>query len=477
MQALFTKYWSVAHALLLFFSIIFLPLDSTPVGLWILLAASAFFTTLSLPPIRRGEYFSDARERTFSAILSDPLVWVVLLLLCYTAFQWFNSGMEMVYSYDTKSWGYGKSPLGWGPFAVQTAAAYRAFIGVLVTSSVLIAIRHGMAQGARYGLMAGIAVLAGLAALLFVVQSILITYLGISLPYLPLNLADADIIGFFFSLASLVTCAMVFESINRFKRRWSMLGMFVVAMCQLPVAATQSTLLIITTWIGVLATTIFGLVQIKSSAKNIVRFRVIVIQLGGVVAMWALCFTVWSWSPQLVNLFKPAVLGDFFANFGTQWIQRAELALAIWQDYPWCGVGPSGYANYAGFYAKIADWSSLPRVGEYVQDAYLRLLVEQGLVGTIFYLGIVGILISSIAVRLMIRFTNLKKSTKSAVTDSLQLSNTPGCLWIAVAVAAVQMLISEPLNHPVNFLLWCVALALSANFVKTGARRLAEKRS
>ncbi|MGN1360331.1 MAG: hypothetical protein ACI4X9_07785 [Kiritimatiellia bacterium] len=476
MQSLFTKYWGVAHALLLSFSLLFLPLDASPIGLWVLLSGSLFFATLTLPPIHRGESFPMARERVRAAVFADPFVWIVVGLLVYAGFQWYNSGLILAYQFDTKSWAFGKSPLGWGPFAVKPVVAYRAFVGLLATVSAVVAVRHGMPLGGRYGLMVGVSVLTGFAALWFVVQSVLVSYAGISLPVLPLTGGEAASIGAMFTLGALMSCAMVFESANRIKRRWGFVGMGVVILCQVPIAATLSVAVIVPAVLGVLAAVVIGVVRLSGASASLLRFRFLVVLLGGVIGAWVANLSIWCWSPNLLALFARADWSDAIGGWGELWVQRAELALSIWQDYPWCGVGPGGYGEFVGFYAKAADWEAIAQAKQLVENGYLRLLVEQGLVGTALLAAGGLVLLATVVSRLMSRAAVLKNATKTAVSDRLGLSNTPVALWIAVATGAVQMVFCEPLQHPVNLFLWCLALALSAYAVKTGSRALPEKR-
>ncbi|MGN0827884.1 MAG: hypothetical protein ACI4QD_08180 [Kiritimatiellia bacterium] len=476
MQSLFTKYWGVKHALLLLFCLLFLPLDASPVGLWVLLSGSLFFATLTLPPIRRGESFPMARERGRAALFADPFVWVAIGLLAYAGFQWYNSGLVLAYQFDTKSWAFGKSPLGWGPFAVKPVVAYRAFVGVLATISAVVAVRHGMPPGGRYGLMVGVSVLTGGAALCFVVQSVMVSFMGISLPVLPLEGGDATSIGAVFTLGALMSCAMVFESAKRIKRRWGFVGMGVVILCQVPIAATLSVAVIVPAVLGVVAAVVIGVGRLRGASANILRFRLLVVLLGGVIGAWVANLSIWCWSPNLMALFARTGWSDVIGAWGEQWVQRAELALSIWQDYPWCGVGPGGYSEFVGFYAKAADWAVIAQTKQLVENGYLRLLVEQGLVGTALLAAAWVVLLATVVARLMSRSLVLKRATKTAVSDRLELSNTPVALWIAVATGAVQMTFCEPLLHPVNLFLWCLALALSAYTVKTGSRALTEKR-
>ncbi len=476
MQALFTKHWNMTLVLASFALLLFVSPLNWHLGAILFFVLSGFTFTMLLPPVRRGETFTMARERVWHSVLWDPFFYFSLLFAGLLLWQWQNGGRELVYLFDVKMWRFGDSVLGWGPSCVNPANARVMFYAALIMGISVFSVRHGMQLTGRFYLLAWMCVCAALLSLIIVSADLLgvggwmtvegqSTYLGF---------VSRKAAGTFFGLMALTSLGVAFEAVARMHKRVAGLLGLATGLCLLQVYASVSLTVLAPVILGVVACLVVIAFNVRRVPSTALIAKLVFIVLLGIVLGAGVATFVMPWSSAFCGAFFETGWSTAVADYWEQWELKGGLALSIWEDFPWLGIGAGGYPDFMGFYVSAEQWPLLKAPSNVVMNGYLRGLIEYGVVGVLLLLAVVVILSLTAGRRLLALYKANRSSSKTSTDEPLRLGALPVCLWIACGTVAVEAIFSEPFTTPMLMVPWCIILACSAFFVPTG-RKVSKK--
>ena len=402
MQKLIAKYGLAAHLAVLatapLFLFPFFP-DKTITAVILWLSVPAAIWTLLEPSIRVNEDLSDAQRRVIRAILWDPLFWASLVLVLFTGFRAVNTGIMLSYDAEQSVW-QAASPLFPSFPGVVGAAGDLPFATSVTLLILLSACRHALGKRARMAFLLLATSLAGLAAMIALIC------LAAGSPdvarFLPkMNGAGCSFLGFSFGLyliGGIVSLAAVFE------RHWSKsvfllfpalsgtsAGVFAFAPLHLALPMLVAAVLML----------VFVIAYAGSVFRTAERIKLVLIGLttlilGGLVAVLTLPMDVTAgW--------VAAVSGLRLTPEGFWEIREALsfIAFKSWISHLWIGTGLASFPLDFRFNAQAADWALLPHGAVAVANGWRLALVEQGLVGIVFFALPFGFLLFTYVRRLI----------------------------------------------------------------------------
>lgn len=122
--------------------------------------------------------------------------------------------------------------------------------------------------------------------------------------------------------------------------------------------------------------------------KDVLRPRVIISAIICISIVGLAAFRFLNAGEQLTNFVEH--VGNIFG--GASYVERVEtfeIANRIWDEHPLVGIGPGGFGPYASFHPLIT-----PSEGyKIVNNEYIELLAETGILGLLAYITMVGIII------------------------------------------------------------------------------------
>ncbi len=166
MQLLLTKYWVLAHLLVLASTLFFIPDTVAKLNVTLWGCFSLWLFTYLLPTVRRTETFTLARIRTFTAIGRDPLFYLGLLLVAFFSATYFNSGRTLIFEEENFRWAYSAPLWSWMPNSINPETGIAGYCMILVTCCFLLCARHGLTRKGRIFLLISFSLLGSLAALI-----------------------------------------------------------------------------------------------------------------------------------------------------------------------------------------------------------------------------------------------------------------------------------------------------------------------
>ena len=402
MQKLIAKYGLAAHLAILAVAPLFLfPFCATGTVAWALVwltLPTALWTVLE-PSLRGGEHLHDARRRVVKAVFRDPLFWASLVLVVFTGFRAFNSGISLSYNAEVSVW-HVSSPVFPILPGVVGSAGDLSFAVALASMILLQACRHSLGRSARMAFLLLASFLSGLAALIALVA----LHEGATgaLALLP---SDGGTTRSFIALAfglQLIGGLVALIALTEYRWRSSFFlllpaiggnaaGLFAFAPPYLSAAFAAAGVL---TLAYVL---VFSFLALSSSdGFNLMVTGGIALVLGGLLVAAIL--------PKAVMDERMAAF-TVFALFPERfWEIRGVLsavAFKSWISHIWIGTGIDSFPLDFRFAAHAADWVALPRGATAVANGWWLLLAERGLVGAVFFILPFGFLLFSYVRRLV----------------------------------------------------------------------------
>ena len=379
---------------------------------YVWLSAIALELALLLPSVLRDENFSDARRRTRHAFCWDPMLYIGLISLAFVLAQGINGGCELVYQQDVDVWKMGDPRFPWMPFAVDGGCAYR-FAGVLLAVVVsLLAVRDFMSRSAKRCLLQLLTGGCGAVAWWFVFRY----FRPASDAWKFLDSVTVQSVGFAFGFMALIGLGLYADRSYQspFGRRlllaFAVFGnLFGMLFAASPLVAALGSLLFLLLLV-LLLIKVPGFLGIEHAVSSI-------IVLGGFIGLVG-----WVW-PENPLMHKIAALGDFAALghwFSEIRPHRAKVALSIFTEHPWFGVGVYGFGSFVGMYVKSnADWAFFKQDQGWIFNDYLQLLVEGGGAGVIFSIAALVVLIIPIGSRLRDYFLVVVHGENKALSSNV----------------------------------------------------------
>jgi len=408
-----------------------------------------------------------ARARVLRAISWDPFVYMGGLFSAFLLFQWLNGGRELIYQTDVRMWTYAASPLGWGPSCVDPATARPFFLAALGMTVSVFGVRHGMSVLARYYLLTGLCLLAGFAAFVEVFASLVPDLARIG--WRPTATGEQFFCftariqsGAFYSLAAVLSFGVVAESLVRQRRRTAFLVVLAASICLFAIWMTCSAVLVYATLPFLLLGTWIFMREVRRETTAVDRVRVVVVAVLGFSMGVFVAATALPGSAAFRRLFFDPAWLTSVGSFWEQWLMRVQIALSVWLDAPWFGVGPGGYRLFMGQGLDLKQWAALQTPKQAVNCDVLRGLAEFGLTGVVLFAAIVIVLLVAVTVRI-IRLR--QEDALHAGEEPMRLSALSMCALFACLCVAIEAVFSEPFAAPFVVVPWSLVLACAAFFI------------
>ena len=359
-------------------------------GLWMLLG----------PSVHGGERLHDARYRVASALLSDPLSWVLIGGIIFSGFRALNTGIAFRYNAETAVWYVSSAMVPIFPGVVGSSGDLD--FAVAVAFFVLVqSCRHSVGRLARMAFLLIASALAGLAAI------VSLWALRDGCPVVgslwPSSVSgNYSFAGFPFGLymmGALISLVAIFEN------KWNMAVLLVL----LGISGAGAGMFAFAPDYQILAFSVAGLVVLLYvsfylywTMRSSSEFKFLVIA-GVSLALGGLT----------VVFFSPAdVLDGHIASFANlrffseqYWRIRkllSDVAFGTWTSNLWIGTGLGSFSFDLRFAAKPEDWALLPRHVTALANGWWFVLVERGIVGFVFLILPFGFLLVSYARRLIV---------------------------------------------------------------------------
>lgn len=387
MQKLISKYGLAAHLALVAVA----PLFLSPVCVLWLTALAAVWVMME--PSRIGdETLHEARSRVVSAIVSDPFLWVSVVVVAYAAVRFVNGGVALSYDAETSAWSLSKPLMPIMPCVVSGFGApeFAAALGMLV---VLQGCRHALGRSARSAFSLLVSSFCGMGAAVFAVLAATGSDFAVAL--LKCEWSEPVFLGSVFGV-SLVVGTIVLLGV--YERKWlramplvllsisgNAAGLFLFAPPHVHVVFGTCELLVI------LYTFAYARKLLPGSGefKFLVSFSMAV-TLGGVLVVSTLP------EATLAARLSAYETGTFFSE-GFRTIRDALSAVAFesWKECPWLGTGLGSFPLDLRFHAAEADWAVIVPGQMAPLNGYWYLLVERGIIGAVMVACPVGFLLWS----------------------------------------------------------------------------------
>ena len=335
-----------------------------------------------MAPSRIGtEYLREARRRVIREIFTDPLFWLLLLVIAYAAIQCGNGGIALQYDAEATKWMIASPDMELLPGSVN-GFGFSEFALTIALVVVLQGCRHAMGLSARMSFCVVATLFAGCGALVLAVAlgtgSSDVLALAACNTIHPAYLGSA--FGIYLSLGVIALLAV-------FERKWflmvlpmmlaiggCMAGLFLFA----PVFAQMmfGAALVLT-----LAYTFFYARRTMSHAGEfrylVVFFLSVVV--GGLVVL--LTFPEKDLQARLAEWTAGKLLGSETVELRST---LDSLSFGIWKSDPWLGKGLGSFPLTLKFCATDSDWMLIPPEQMAPLNGYWQLLTERGIVGAVF---------------------------------------------------------------------------------------------
>lgn len=378
-RILLTKYWVLAHLLVIAGTLCFAPAYTVGMGLWAV--ASLLLMALCLPPVLRGESFWLARTRAAHALRHDIVTWSGLLAALYVGMGLLNGPRTLEYASELRRWLWSSPKLPFLPSSVEPAEGVPFFVGLVCGLACAAVIRAVMPRGQRLFALIGLGVLTGaLTAVGGVFCAVtgevpdfawLGGRFGVSALWLLMFCVCLGIVGEEFLEARMRTCvwALAGAVLNE-------VGLFAFGAPAFVGAATVVAVM----WLAFAAFATRAAGRGRQLLWNSVLMLPFLFGAGVGVALVP--------GAALAHAgFSMEALAASWQTFQAQWPFRAGLALEVFGANPMLGAGPEGFAHNARFYVSGSlGWSLWKSGGVGVPCDLLRLLVERGMVGALLLL-------------------------------------------------------------------------------------------
>jgi len=467
MQKLLTKYGLMAHVA----CVVAYPLCYLAYGrvfgfaalLWLSLAVVEMMVLL--PSVRKGETLSDARFRVVRAILWDPFFYTGVAVIGFVAFQWLNSGCGLVYLADADVWQMSNPPLTWAPFCVETRAGSTMVAVFTACVTVGVALRTAVGKSAKRQLLQWLAGLGGLYAFYAVSQA----GLGRQ-PYAGLIVnAGSTAIGTFFGFWALLGMGLFVDAVARAQRRSKFILVFGVLgnLAGMLVFARAVSVCVYVVLSIVLS--VYWALYIRPHVARPTQFKLV---LGALIVFVAVAISIFYLFPNNPVVNKTMSLipyESWWKPFADVQKIRTAVALNVWQNHPWVGVGADGFHHFAGLSVSAKDWGSLKTDQGFVYNDCLQFLCEYGVLGAGFLLAVVVTLLIPLCYRARIAWKYGTHDENDGRPYLLRLSPIVVFGVVATSVCFFESWFASPFRSYGVLLSWTCVMAVLPAFLPARA--------
>ena len=369
MQKLIAKYGLAAHLAIAAVAPLSLSrfFDENAVAtatLW-LIGCAAVWMFLS-PSVLGRERLRDARVRVFRAFISDPLMWVMAIVVLMAGIRAFNGGIKMVYDAETTVWSIASAAFPILPGTVD-GCGYLPFVTSVLAALLMAACRHALGKAARLSFCLVASVLAGATALTEI-------SLGMQEP-------QTEMAGLAYGIYFLAGTAAL---VGAFEYRWNWtVPFFLVAIggTGLGLFAFADVLTLVSFLAAELMLVGYMFFFANRTLRKAAEFKLLVVYgISVTVAVLAVLSLVPEAliSGKITSVTPWRLFPDGFSEIRSV---LSDIALRSWKVHPWLGSGLSSFSLDVRFFATDSDWLVLISERSSALNGYWHLIAERGIVG------------------------------------------------------------------------------------------------
>ncbi len=394
MQIVLTKYWVLAHVLILAGIQLLVPFAAGKLNALAWAVSAAFIMALLLPPVREGESFFQARSRTLSAFLKDAFFIQIILSLVFLLIQYLNSGRTLEFQADVLKWAYTLPAVRWLPSSVATPQGQSLFFAFFAAFSLTAIQRVALIRKTRVFLLTGLNLAGACLALTTLLRA---CFLAPGAALVPLGFATAAG-GAAFHL--LLLCTSVGCLAEFFLERKPLLYRLALGSLGFNLVGALFSPSIIVSGAALLIT-VLSLLLLFFLIRHAQNGPILVPAILLIVAVFLPVVTAFFLLPQsalLRTVFLPAEWSAAFSLFCDEWLMKTDLAGKVWSEHIFFGVGNGGYPFFARLQlatASTADWRLFNAGDASAYNDFMQFLCENGVVGMLLLLLPVLMLIFS----------------------------------------------------------------------------------
>ncbi len=460
-RKLIFKYSLAAHlGLLAAFPIAALPfLSADALGkalLWLTLISAIWI--FAEPAVLIGERSAQARQRTFHAILSDPLFYFFVLAVAFALVRHLNSGIQLGYAVEEKAWLVKAPPAPVLPASVA-GAGFLPLVSTLALGVFTLGVRNALGAAGR--VFCGLTAVSVAGAAGLVAGTLACTGASPALAdAFKCNFLDSPYLGGAFGFCMLLA---VLLGVDAERRKWAAARLpFVIA-----VAGGATGLVFFAppyvTCVFLAVTLVFAIFALVFCARagSMSGFARALVFLIIALAVPAILLT--GLAPAEFQQYKLQGL-DPAAAFPVEYARltgvHARISKAMWLEHPWVGAGEGAYGLQLPFIATNEDWMFLPPHPENAIAGFWTLIAERGIVGCALLAVGLGMLVWAWGARLAEAFKYLRGNDDA---DTF-LFACPPVVWVApviVVLALAEFFFSSSFRSIACVFAYVVPLALS----------------
>lgn len=400
-QKLIAKYGLAAHLALLAVAPLFLfPFfSSTAVSVVLFWLSALVLVWMAMAPsVLSGERLQTSRKRVVTAILHDPLFWVMVVAVALSAVRAVNGGVSLAYDFESSTWRISTPSFPILPGSVGDKGLFP-FAAVLSAMILLQGCRHALGRSARFSFLLLSSALAGVAG----VGLLMLVNRGApeALHFAEFAAGNFSFIGFVFGIYLLLGVVSLFAVLEN---GWnSVLALSILAIggngaacfCFAPAYLAMP---FFAAALVLFAYSVFCTSKVLQLSSKV---KISIVSMAAVILGVLLVMSVLPGKLLAARLSPYQELVIFQDSFWT--IRRAvsEMAFKSWISQLWTGTGLGSFPFDFRFNATEKDWVLLPLGVDMVPNGWWQMLAERGIVGLVFYLLPIGFLAFSYVRRLV----------------------------------------------------------------------------
>ena len=389
MQKLIAKYGLAAHLAILAVAPLFLfPFFSDEtiavVLLWLSLAAAGW--VVLEPSVLVGDRLADARLRVASAVVRDPLFWVLLFCAGLAGFRAVNSGISLSYNSEMNVWRLSPAVFPILPGSVGSSG-FLPFAAIVALLVLLQGMRHAMGRSARTAFLLMSTALAGAAAVVAHVAVIM----GVPV-------SDVGFVFGLYLLAGVVALTSVMENGWYAMLPWMILalggtGAALFSFAPIVVALSFSGAFIVLL--------VFSLVYSAHFLQSSGEFKQLLLVFAALVLGAILVVALLPKELLEARLDQYATFTAFSEDYKNVNAALSRISFTTWIAHLWVGTGLSSFPLDFRFLALPEEWALLPRGPLAVTNGWWLVLVERGVIGAVLFLLPAALLVVTYVQRLV----------------------------------------------------------------------------
>ncbi len=364
--------------------------------LWLSLISSAW--VIMSPSCRPGEKPHNARKRSLSAMLRDPLLWFSLLVVVFAGIRALNGGIALGYDAENMVWSIKEPALNILPGCVD-GTGFLPFATCVALLVLLQGMRHALDAEASIAFFTTASALAGVSA---IAASIALSYGNecvvdmVASSYIsPQFAGTAYGIYLYFGLIALFGCA---EAGWHGAELFAALGI-VCSAIGFELFSPPATFAVFALVFIMLLLSSIPLMKGRLEGSASFRCAIVLLLVFSVVVLLAVfgeSFGPIDSKRDALLAMKPFPDGFFAARDA-----MSSIALKSWRENPWLGSGLGSFPLGLRFVATPDDWTVISPIQKASTNGWWQLLVERGIIGALILAIGTGFLAHSYFMRMV----------------------------------------------------------------------------